>query len=822
MSEFPTSRVTIDINADDKFLAPIFAKQNDAGRKIQITLTSNAEPLEENAATSAQFRATKPDKTTVISEATIETDGTVTIEILPQTLALPGTVTAELALYNAESLITTAVFYIRVQASAIDDDAVVSTDEFSALTSATMDAAAATGTALAAAGAANAAADAAVEAAENADTATEAANTAAGLANTAAETADTATGLANAATDAATTAAGLANDAADAANTAAETADTATGLANAATDAADTATGLANSAADAANTAAGLADAATSAALDAAEAANEAAEIADTKQDKYIPTNTTGSLPIYSDAGKTIKCTPSSAGEIITSNGNLAGVFRIPDGELVVDTCTVTTSAGNHIKVLGTTAGNRYVRLSEVLQLGLSTVTARTFEFPLPLNQSGFRFYCYNVTKKTSPNSSIAVRSKTSGNAFTMQIATDAPAAQNFLPTSDFGALYMYLPTGTYDLEFDFVLSLDSETSYTFAPETEIITAPNTNDLYILSKGVLAATVATNYTEVISVQNEITQYYTDYDVDSWHNNTKIKVLRRDIKNTTDDRIFNDYYIFLPTSTVSNYATWQIRRVAQGGADNYDLWRTRELRMRVEPNIYKPSGLVTSGEIDMAVQIKNAPDFIGGVFHGDEIIVSASAYADGMPIDIGAFGEFECHEFRLLQTTTMYHPSDHTTVVGLHRKLWIFTRDKMVIENAIEWSANLTMMASYMAMLPVLRYHQSAQKQWSDRCMDDRNYEVYDVTNDVGGPAYPRTLKTGVNWQRVWGTTSGVSAEVKFTATPNLSSRVAFISSQTAAYNKIYFDFCGDDYSVTSGDIWRTRAEYIIDYTPPTI
>lgn len=220
----------------------VWAKQNDSStRYIRARLLESGADFAVETGVQARIRVLKPDNTAIYNIAEIdtpETGGTyVDAELTSQALAVPGVAIAEIGLYNGQQILTTFVFYLRVERSAVSDEQIESTDEFTVLE----------------------------QAIQNANTAATAANTAADHANAATATANTAAGNAIAARIAANTAAAAANTAADQANSAATAANAATATANTAAGNANTARTAANTAAAAANTAADRANAAAAA-----------------------------------------------------------------------------------------------------------------------------------------------------------------------------------------------------------------------------------------------------------------------------------------------------------------------------------------------------------------------------------------------------------------------------------------------------------------------------------------------------------------------------------------------------------------------------
>lgn len=204
----------------------IYAKQSDTkSRYYKVTFTDNGKKVDISGATAAAFRGEKPDGHSFAITPTINSDGTITIEVGGQVLTAAGYVECDVTAFQGNSVLSTGNFLIKVDRVPLGDNATDSTDEYSFLNQA-----------IAAADNANAAA-ASVEAAKAAAT------TAAANANAAAASVEAAKTAANTAASAANTAAGNANTAASAANTAAENANTAAAGAREATALIDRLTG---------------------------------------------------------------------------------------------------------------------------------------------------------------------------------------------------------------------------------------------------------------------------------------------------------------------------------------------------------------------------------------------------------------------------------------------------------------------------------------------------------------------------------------------------------------------------------------------------
>lgn len=220
-------------------------------------------------------------------------------------------------------------------------------------------------------------------------------------------------------------------------------------------------------------------------------------------------------------------------------------------------------------------------------------------------------------------------------------------------------------------------------------------------------------------------------------------------------------------------------------------------------------------ITTNTEWDMAIEPDGAPDFIGMGSHGDEIMDDFSLCIDGENIAENAVLSGEFRELQLNCGTTMYDPTDHTSVVGYHRKQITIKADGTInLQNQVEFAKDITMNKSYLAMLPIRR--NNGDVQITNRIIDNLDFIPTDCSTtdfvpnaDNGGVG---AAKRGVTRYDIYGDDLGIYAytEVK-RKEPNLESSFSVIS-KTASYNKVYDAFCGDGTSVSAGDVWFQETE----------
>ena len=115
---------------------PIVIKQYDKNtRRIEITLLEGSDIYEIPTGSVAKFQATKPDGTIIFDDCVIE-NGMVVYKAIEDLSTCAGAVKCEVGLYNSvgDELLQSSTFNIVVEESAMDRNAVASSNEFNTLT----------------------------------------------------------------------------------------------------------------------------------------------------------------------------------------------------------------------------------------------------------------------------------------------------------------------------------------------------------------------------------------------------------------------------------------------------------------------------------------------------------------------------------------------------------------------------------------------------------------------------------------------------------------------------------------------------------------
>lgn len=117
-----TQPISLDVFAQEQ-RCTINAKQGDTtARALKITLTELGKPIKPEEGTVAYFRALKADNKSVMHQATINEDGTISVDLTEQVFTKPGMVDADISLYKDGDIISALSFKIFVEQAPINNE----------------------------------------------------------------------------------------------------------------------------------------------------------------------------------------------------------------------------------------------------------------------------------------------------------------------------------------------------------------------------------------------------------------------------------------------------------------------------------------------------------------------------------------------------------------------------------------------------------------------------------------------------------------------------------------------------------------------------
>jgi len=249
-------------------------------------------------------------------------------------------------------------------------------------------------------------------------------------------------------------------------------------------------------------------------------------------------------------------------------------------------------------------------------------------------------------------------------------------------------------------------------------------------------------------------------------------------------------------IFLPEN--GGYINLNLVR-SNKPAINCDVWRTSTAFFCDGDGKDLFALTSKSAEWDMAILIKDRPDFIGGYAHGDERMTDARFYLDGEPIDITAFTEpkgFESIEVTV--DSVGYDPKDGATEVLTHRKEYRITKDGIKLSQRVRWLGDYTVEKAFLAMMP-------PTKELTDRYFTDLEQEPREIL-------CPLTL-TGVKTLSLYSGKERFVYRISVSEHPPVE-KVSIADNRTSAYNKVYFTACENEF-VEGGTVWNSVTEYSV-------
>lgn len=206
----------------------------------------------------------------------------------------------------------------------------------------------------------------------------------------------------------------------------------------------------------------------------------------------------------------------------------------------------------------------------------------------------------------------------------------------------------------------------------------------------------------------------------------------------------------------------------------------------------------------AGEFECALRIIGRDDFSGGITHGDEQLTSIKFFADGEEIGAEDIAENQmCREFRVVRTSDLYDPADHTTKIAEHGCEYIFKDGKCTINQSVKWLVAVALDNCFLAMLPIRKSH-------SQYRYDDTDFEIVENTETDYGYAFPNCTKFTEY------TPNKTITDFYITNYPKGlvgGDRGSVTDNSGNDYNKCYFKVCGNGQSSAVGELWKSTTVY---------
>lgn len=504
----------------------------------------------------------------------------------------------------------------------------------------------------------------------------------------------------------------------------------------------------------------------------------------------YVASEIGEALPVSQAGNYSLEL--ESKSDVFVSNGNIVDLFGLTDGTYENNGITVTIN-GNEITVLGTATANTYFKISEGSGFQSTNAGLEKTLDNIPI-MSDFYWSLYEKTNGGDAFT-VAIRDTSSGN-YQQILTSEVNSYDNMNDVSKVGQIYIFVASGAV-VDSNFKMAFGNglrESSKEVSPNTLIF-----NDVKRMR--------LSNYGSVLSQTNgtakqltAVTQLLNDID---YNNNIFVES-------------HTNYFYFYKKGTNTDSNKWLRFRFDYWDGESLNNGRGWVLGVvdAVEKigdtfNVLYP--VVKAGEWEMAIRLDGRPDFIGCKQHGSELSFYSKFYVDGTEW-IPDNSSFCCNEIKTVEKLTMYDPDDEITEVGTHRKFYTIDNEKINIKQRIEWTQNLIMGNNdvYVAMLPIIRGNdETTSYQITDKAYNDDSYEEIDVSlpnHDA------RTALHEPNKWTLYSNSAGISASVKSVSKEKLPGANSFIQN-SASYNKVYFNYCEPQHSVSNGDVWENEITY---------
>ena len=228
-------------------------------------------------------------------------------------------------------------------------------------------------------------------------------------------------------------------------------------------------------------------------------------------------------------------------------------------------------------------------------------------------------------------------------------------------------------------------------------------------------------------------------------------------------------------------------------------------------------------LTESAEWECAIHLKDRTDFSGGHMHGDEVMTGITVLMDGIPVDMTTLTErTKCNTLRIIRTSTMYDPADHTTPIATHGVEYVFDKDTgLTVNQTLKWEVAEDLTDCYLCMFP-------PSKNYIDRASANSDFEIITLPSNTSAARIDAVVKRSATKMDMWDTETGLSAEVSVPVYPTgkVGGDQSSVSDNGSGdYNKLYFKVCGDVTSggsttypqSTIGELWKSTSIYKLDF-----
>ena len=263
-------------------------------------------------------------------------------------------------------------------------------------------------------------------------------------------------------------------------------------------------------------------------------------------------------------------------------------------------------------------------------------------------------------------------------------------------------------------------------------------------------------------------------------------------------------------IFVPNST--GYVLYRFYHFVNAN-DNCDVWRLYAI-LPVNDSFSIGSAFTVPGEFEMAVRLEGRPDFSGGSTHGDEIDTSFTLLVNGKPRNPNEFTNTRtpCDSIKIIRTSNVYDPNDHTTLIAEHGVEYAFGDKRMTLSQSLKWLVEEELNNCFLSMF-------TPSKNYIDRAVANSDFKTIELPTSTTAPGDYSIVKHNATSVVMWDTQESFNADISIIDYPTGLSGGDLISISDNSgldYNKLYFKVCGGGSSHV-GELWKSKTVYNVKY-----
>lgn len=256
------------------------------------------------------------------------------------------------------------------------------------------------------------------------------------------------------------------------------------------------------------------------------------------------------------------------------------------------------------------------------------------------------------------------------------------------------------------------------------------------------------------------------------------------------------------YVHIPTKV--GYVQYDFAHYVNAST-NADTWNIR-ITNAVDDELSYRYLLTTTGEYECAIKIAGAPDFMGGISHGSEMITDVQFFIDGKKTTLAnIISGTTFNELRVVVVSNLYNPNDEVTIAAEHSKEYVFNENGLTINQMVKWLGSYTLTDSYLAMYPTT-------KDIISKLRVNNKIDTYDLSQTTP------SITDGVLHAFAWG--DNVLCDFDITCwdinAQSKSGVGAYFVTDNGGQNyyKQYYKALASG-TVANGDVWQTSAFYKI-------